>query len=242
MQVAIDASLHQEMTDRWGIPWTDVYGLTETGGLIGMPVEDAEAMTGSGSRWANRTPTSSIGSSTKPARTSPTGDPGELRVRVPDIMSGYLNRPEATAAAIDPEGWFSTGDLMRRDDAGWFYFVGRKKDIIRRAGENIAAGEVEEVLRGHPRVIDAAVVPVSDPLRGEEALAHIYAESADSPEQFAAEIAEICEQKLAPYKVPRYLRFQTDDFPRTASMRVAKPELAKLGLPDDALDRERAAG
>lgn len=241
VQVAIDASLHQEMTDRWGIPWTDVYGLTETGGLIGMPVEDAAEMTGSGSLGK---PYADVEHRLvdEAGEDVPTGDPGELRVRVPDIMSGYLNRPEATAAAIDPEGWFSTGDLMRKDEAGWFYFVGRKKDIIRRAGENIAAGEVEEVLRGHPRIIDAAVVPVSDPLRGEEALAHIYAESAESPDQFAVEIAELCEQKLAPYKVPRYLRFRTDDFPRTASMRVAKPELAKLGLPDDALDRERAAG
>jgi acyl-CoA synthetase (AMP-forming)/AMP-acid ligase II len=202
-----------------------------------LPVEEAEAMTGSG---AIGKPYADVEHRLvdDEGEEVAIGEPGELKVRVRDIMSGYLNRPDATAAAIDPEGWFSTGDLMRRDDAGWFYFVGRKKDIIRRAGENIAAGEVEEVLRGHPRVIDVAVVPVADPLRGEEAFAHIYAESDESWEAMAQEIAELCEQKLAPYKVPRYMRVQTDDLPRTASMRVAKPQLAKLGITDDALDRE----
>jgi carnitine-CoA ligase len=237
VQVAVDATLHREMTDRWGIPWMDAYGLTETGGLIGMPPEDAERMTGSGAMGRPRTGVQArlIGEDGGEVQD---GEPGELLVKAPDIMTGYLNRPEATAEAIDVDGWFHTGDYVRRDSEGWMYFVGRKKDIVRRAGENIAAAEVEEVLRTHPLVIDAAVVPVADRLRGEEVLAYIYTASDDPPELLAGSLAELCTTKLARHKVPRYLVFTTDDLPRTPSMRVAKSQLRRAEPPAGAWDRE----
>jgi carnitine-CoA ligase len=230
VQVAIDADRHQEMTDRRGVPWVDSYGLTETGGLVGIPLEDAVAMTGRGSMGKPRTDVE--------ARI--VEETGELLVRAPFMMVGYLNRPEATAEAIDADGWFHTGDLVRADADGWLYFMGRRKDIIRRAGENISAGEVEEVLRGHPAVIDAAAVPVDDPLRGEEVLAHVYV--GEAPDEALAEsVIAHCEDKLARHKVPRYLLFRTDDFPRTPSMRVAKKQLPRQQVPDGAWDREAAA-
>lgn len=240
VQVAIDAELHQQMTDRWGVPWSDTYGLTETGGLIATPLADAVRVTGSGLMGTART-------DVQTRLLDDEGDevgvdtPGELYVLAPFIMSGYLNRPEATAEAVDPDGWFRTGDLMRVDADGWFTFLGRKKDIVRRAGENIAAGEVEEILRAHPAVIDAAVVPVADRLRGEEVLAHVYV----TPERVGDdalldELIEHAESKLARYKVPRYLSMRAVDFPRTPSMRVAKQQLPRGEVPADAWDREAA--
>jgi crotonobetaine/carnitine-CoA ligase len=225
------------MTDRWGIPWMDAYGLTETGGLISMPPEHAEAMTGSGAMGIPRDGIEvrlidDYGN--EPA----TDKPGELLVKAPDIMTGYLNRPEATAEAIDADGWFHTGDYVRRDADGWMYFVGRKKDIVRRAGENIAASEVEEVLRSHPEVIDAAVVPVQDTLRGEEVLAHVYTASASASDELAATLTAFGEEKLARHKVPRYLLFTSEDFPRTPSMRVSKNKLPRGQVPAGVWDRE----
>ncbi len=237
VQVAVDAGLHREMTDRWGIPWMDAYGLTETGGLISMPPAHAEAMTGSGSMGLPREGIE-VRLVKDSGQEAADDEPGELLVKAPDIMSGYLNRPDATAEAIDPRGWFHTGDYVRRDAEGWMYFVGRKKDIVRRAGENIAAGEVEEVLRSHPAVIDAAVVPVEDRLRGEEVLAHIYTASAEAPAALAEALREFCAAKLARHKVPRYLMFRAEDFPRTPSMRVVKKELARGSVPAGALDGE----
>jgi crotonobetaine/carnitine-CoA ligase len=244
IQVAIDAALHREMTDRWGMPWTDTYGLTETGGLIATPLADAERMTGSGIMGKARTDVetrllaedgSEVGA----------GVPGELFVRAPFIMSGYLNRPEATAEAVDPDGWFRTGDLMQVDDDGWFTFLGRKKDIVRRAGENISAGEVEEVLRSHAAVIDAAVVPVADALRGEEVLAHVYvtpeAAAGDDLDALRTALVEHAAERLAKHKVPRYLLLRAEDFPRTPSMRVAKQQLPRGEVPADAWDREAAS-
>jgi crotonobetaine/carnitine-CoA ligase len=237
VQVAVDAGLHREMTDRWGIPWMDAYGLTETGGLISVPPEHAEELTGSGSMGRPREgiEVRLLGDDGEEAGLDA---PGELLVKAPDIMSGYLNRPEATAEAIDAEGWFHTGDYVRRDADGWMYFVGRKKDIVRRAGENIAASEVEEVLRSHPDVIDAAVVPVEDRLRGEEVLAHVYTSGERPESELASALTEYSEAKLAKHKVPRYLLFTTEDFPRTPSMRVSKNKLPRGQVPAGARDRE----
>ncbi|MCE8422059.1 fatty acid--CoA ligase family protein, partial [Rhodovulum sulfidophilum] len=100
------------------------------------------------------------------------GQIGELQIRGPGIMLGYYNNPEATAEVLK-DGWFSSGDLFRQDEDGFFYIVGRKKDMIRRSAENIAAREVETVLAAAPGVAEVAVVGVPDPLRGEEVKACI---------------------------------------------------------------------
>jgi crotonobetaine/carnitine-CoA ligase len=160
-------------------------------------------------------------------RDVPVGQTGELLVRGPGLFVGYLNRPDATAEAMRG-GWFHSGDLVRTDERGFYYFLGRKKDIIRRSGENIAATEVEDVLRTHPKVMDVAVIPVPDPIRGEEVKAYILPTEGNSvatlpPEEIIAH----CKEKLAPFKVPRYLQYRTTDFPRTPSMRVQKEELKK---------------
>jgi crotonobetaine/carnitine-CoA ligase len=145
-------------------------------------------------------------------------------------MDRYEADPDATAAAFR-DGWFHTGDLARMDDAGRVYLVGRLKDMIRRAGENVSAREVEDVLLTHPAVRLAAVVAVPDELRGEELKAYVAA--AHRPE-LAAELAEHCGQRLARFKVPRYWEV-CDDLPVTASHRVAKARL--VAVPGRTWDR-----
>ena len=235
IQVAIDPNIHQVMTDRWNIPWTDTYGLTETGGLISVPTGDAVAKTGSGTLGKPRPDVEAklVDDEGNPVAV---GEIGELLTRSAGMMSGYLNRPDATAEAIDEDGWFHTGDRMRTDEDGWYFFVGRKKDIIRRAGENISAAEVEETVRTHPAVIDAGAVPVKDPLRDEEVLVHAYVDAIT--DGLAAEILAHCATKLAKHKVPRYLVLWDEDLPRTPSMRVAKQALPRGDVPPGAFDRE----
>lgn len=239
VQVGVPAHLQAELVERWGVPWLDAYGLTETGLLVAMPPEHAKSMVGSGSMGL---PCAGVDVRLvdEAGEDVPDGEPGELIARAPGAMRGYLNRPEATAEAM-VDGWFHTGDLVRRDSRGFLYFVGRAKDIVRRAGENISCVEVEEVLRASDGVLDAAVLPAPDELRGEEVLAVVQRRpGAETPDP--AEIIRSCRGKLASHKLPRYIVFSAEDLPRTASMRVAKPALREaldtLGAP---WDREESA-
>jgi crotonobetaine/carnitine-CoA ligase len=161
---------------------------------------------------------------------------GELLLRAPGLMSGYLNRPEETDI-IMRGGWLHTGDLAVYDDSGYLYFKGRAKDIVRRGGENVAASEVEQVLRGHPAVLEAAVVPTTDDLRGEEV--HAVVVLVEGGTASAAELVEFCAERLAKYKVPRYVSLRDHDFPRTPSMRVKKDEIRST-VPT--WDREKELG
>jgi crotonobetaine/carnitine-CoA ligase len=147
---------------------------------------------------------------------------GEVLAKGPGMMRGYLNQPQATRETL-VDGWLRTGDLARVDERGFLYFVGRTKDIIRRSGENVAATEVENVLKLHPKIMDAAVIAVPDEIRGEEIKAYVILVKGESPDTVPPEeISSFCSAKLAAYKVPRYLEYRTEDFPRTASMRVQK--------------------
>jgi crotonobetaine/carnitine-CoA ligase len=169
----------------------------------------------------------------------PLGTAGEALIKGPDIYVGYLGRPEVTAEA-NKNGWYHSGDLVRRDERGLLYFVGRKKEIIRRSGENISSAEVEAVLRGHPQIVEAAVIPVPDTLRGEEVKAYIQLKPGVTmtPE----EIVDYCKSKLAAFKVPRYIEFHLEDFERTPSMRVQKQPLrARPDQTTGAWDRDSGA-
>jgi carnitine-CoA ligase len=224
LHIGIPAQLHAEFVERWGFPWVEGYGLTESGLVVAMPLELAAAMTGSGSIGLP-CPGVSIRLVDEAGREVGVDRPGEVLIKAPGMMRGYLNRPEATAEALS-DGWLHTGDLARRDGSGYLYFLGRKKDIVRRAGENVAAAEVENVLRSHPSVLEAAVVAVPDELRGEEVKAYVALVEETSPSVVTpAGLVEFCRDRLAKHKVPRYIEYRTEPFPRTPSMRVKKSAL-----------------
>ncbi len=224
VHVGIPAVVHQDLVDRWGFPWLEGYGMTETGLVIAMPPERGDAMTGSGSIGLP-CPDVQIRVVDDADADVQAGQPGQLILKAPGLMAGYLGRPELTSQLFQG-GWLHTGDMVRVDEEGFVYFIGRKKDIVRRSGENISATEVEAVLRKHPSVVDAAIVAVPDGLRGEEAKAYVVLADGESQESVPpAELAQLCESELARFKVPRYWAYVAGDLPRTPSMRVRKEEL-----------------
>ena len=151
----------------------------------------------------------------------PDGEVGELVFRNPMTMKGYFGEPELTAQALRG-GWLYTGDYARRDEDGFYTFVDRKKDIVRRRGENVSSLEVELTLGDHPAVEEAAVVGVPAELTDEEVLAFVVLKpgGAATPEELAA----WCEERLADYKVPRYLHI-VETLPKTATQKVEKARL-----------------
>ena len=163
---------------------------------------------------------------------------GELLVKTPIIMQGYFRDPEQTREAFQ-DGWFKTGDLVKRDSDGYFFFVSRKKDIIRRRGENIAGAELDRVIGSHPAVHEAAAVPVPAELGEDEILVAVVLKPGASAT--AQDIAQWCREHLAPQKVPRYVLF-ADELPHTPTHKIAKAVLKKdPTLKDRATDLERAA-
>jgi long-chain acyl-CoA synthetase len=150
------------------------------------------------------------------------GEVGEIEIRGHNVMKGYWGNPEATAATIR-EGWFSTGDLARIDDDGYFFIVDRKKDLIIRGGYNVYPREVEEVLYEHPAVAEAAVVGIPDGLLGEEigAAVGLKAGANASPEELIAFVKE----RLAAYKYPRQI-WIVDALPKTATGKILRREVA----------------
>ncbi len=161
----------------------------------------------------------------------PVGEVGELTVKTPIVMQGYFRDPEQTRAAFR-DGWFLTGDLVRRDADGFFFFVSRKKDIIRRRGENIAGAELDRVIGAHPAVFEVAAIPVAAELGEDEIMAVVVPHPGHRPT--AEEIAQWCRERLAPMKVPRYVLF-VDALPHTPTHKVAK-----MALRQDPTLKERA--
>jgi carnitine-CoA ligase len=164
-------------------------------------------------------------------RDVPNGQAGEIAVRTPITMQGYYHDPEATAAAFR-DGWFLTGDLAHCDSDGYYYFVARKKDIIRRRGENVSGAEVDRVVASHPKILEAATIGVPCDLGDEEILVAVVPRQGQM--LAADEIAQWCAQHLAPCKRPRYLT-QVESLPHTPTHRVAK-----FKLKQDPTLRERA--
>ena len=166
------------------------------------------------------------------------GQPGEISIRNPAVMSGYWRNAEQSALSLR-DGWLFTGDLGWLDDDGFLYFVDRKKDIIRRRGENISSQEVEDVIKAHPDVLDCAAIAVPSELGEDEV--KVYITPRDGSQVDPADVVYWCADRLAYFKVPRYLEVR-DQLPRTPSMRVRKDLLRqeKDDLLEDCFDREAA--
>ena len=165
------------------------------------------------------------------------GQQGELQTRSAMVMKGYFNMPEATADAIDADGWLHTGDLATVDEDGYYKITGRLKDMIIRGGENIYPREIEEFLYTHPQIDDVQVIGVPDERFGEEVMAWVRLKpDADATEE---SIRDFCRGKIAHYKVPRYVKF-TDEFPMTVTGKIQKFRMREMAVEELAL--QTAAG
>ena len=188
-------------------------GMTETGPTVFL-MDEANAM-------------SKIGSVGKPQLLAsvrlvgadgndvPPGETGELWFSGLGITPGYYNRPEATAEAYSADGWLQSGDLGRQDEDGYYYIVGRLKDMYISGGENVYAAEVEGHLAEHPGVLEAAVIGIPDKIWGEVGCAYLLQQPGHAPVA-DEELVSFCKQRMAAYKVPRHF-IRVDDFARTAA-------------------------
>ena len=230
---ALPAEVMRRFEERFGVPILEGYGLSETSpiatfnrvdrprrpGSIGLPVWGVEVriVADDGSEADH-------------------GEPGEIVIRGHNVMKGYFRRPDATAEAIDRDGWFRTGDIGTRDADGYLYVVDRKKDMIIRGGFNVYPRELEEVLLTHPEVSLAAVVGVPHPSHGEEVKAFVV--RAPGAELTEAGLIAWCKQTMAAYKYPRLVEFR-DSLPMTATGKILKRELARQEQAEPAPARSR---
>ncbi|MDF0523380.1 class I adenylate-forming enzyme family protein [Bradyrhizobium yuanmingense] len=219
----------RKLRKRFRVRTQDAYGMTEIGFGTQMPNE-LDEVTDLGSVGI-RAPFRNLRLMNSDGTPTPVGEVGELWVSGRGILKGYWNRPEATASSFEGE-WFKTGDLLRRDKLGFHWFVGRTKDIIRRSGENIAAREVEAVIREIPEVADVAAVPVLDAKRGEEVKIYVELKKGLTSSDLSVErIIEHARASLAVFKLPRYIAF-IPVLPRTSSSnKVLKRELIDVNEP-----------
>lgn len=208
-----------EFERRFCVPLLNSYGSTES---IGWAVTDPPQ---GERRWPSVGRAGlgyEVGIFDCTGRELPPGQVGEFRIKgTPgrSLMLGYHDDPDATAAAISSDGWLRTHDEGYADADGWFYFVDRSVNVIKRAGENISTTEVECTLTSHPLIAEAAVVGVPDAVRDKAVKAFVRTQP--GAQLSAAEVIEHCRGLLAAYKVPEYVEF-VDGFPRTSSMKIEK--------------------
>lgn len=156
----------------------------------------------------------------------PPGEVGEIQIkgeRGRSVMLEYYNNPEATENTFSADGWLKTGDQGYQDDNGWFYFVDRKVNMVKRSGENISTTELEEILEQHPAIAEAAVIGVPDPIRDQAIKA--FVRFAPSESMTLAEVEQYCKDHMASFKVPTFYEV-VEDFPRTCSMKIEKKLLS----------------
>ena len=200
------------------------YGLTETSpvthinpyggntkpGTIGLPVPNTEAKL--------------VDVDDYDREITAFGEPGEICVKGPQIMKGYINRPEETAASLR-DGWFLTGDIAVVDEEGYFSIVDRKKDMIISGGFNIYPRDVDEVLFAHPKIVEACVIGVPDSYSGERIKAYVVMKDGETATE--AEIIDYCKENLVKYKVPKYVEF-VDELPKSAVGKILRKELRAM--------------
>jgi len=194
-----------------------VYGLSETGYLTGL--QDEEHIEGRLMSCGRPGPGVEVQVTDESGREVPAGQRGELVARGANVMRGYWNDPEDTAAAFR-NGFFRTGDIGYHDAAGYFYILDRLKDLIVTGGENVYSGEVEAVILDHPAVREVAVFGIPDPQWGELVAACVVLKSGMNISVEALIVH--CRERLANYKVPRHLEFSETDLPKNGSGKVLK--------------------
>ena len=214
--------LHKAFEKRFNVVAREAYGMTEIGSCMRVPISDSH-MTGSGS-VGKPVPYRKVKIVNEEGKEVVQGEIGELLVKGPGLFKGYYDKPKETDDAFSKE-WFHTGDLFYQDAKGYYYIVGRKKDTVRRLSENISAKEVEDVIKSHPRVFDAAVIPVPDEIVGEEVKAYVIPRNKENEKSIdPKELIAFCSERIAKFKVPRFIEYR-EAFPRTPTERVEKHRL-----------------
>ncbi|MFH0824315.1 MAG: long-chain fatty acid--CoA ligase [Pseudomonadota bacterium] len=207
-----------------GILISEAYGLTETSpcthaipfggkvkpGCIGLPVPNTEAKL--------------VDVDDPDREVTEFGKPGELCVKGPQVMKGYHNRPDETAAAVK-DGWLHTGDIATVDEEGYFTIVDRKKDMIISGGFNIYPREVDEVLFSHPAVLEACALGVPDGHSGERVKAFVVLKQGQTATE--KEIIDYCKERMAAYKAPKYVEF-VPDLPKSAVGKILRKDLREV--------------
>ena len=227
----VEPALHREFEERFGVPLIECWGMTE---MCRVLVVDEEPRMIDTRAMGRPRPDLEVRVVDRDGADVAPGEPGEMLIRhsaaTPrkGFFSGYLNKPDATAEAWEG-GWFHTGDTVTQDETGMVFFVDRAKNIIRRAGENIAAAEVENVLFEDDRVVQVACVAAPDEVREEEVMACIVlAEGVARSEATARSLFDHCFEKMAYFKPPGWVLF-VDELPVTGTQKVVKHRIFEAG-------------
>ncbi|TAM92925.1 MAG: long-chain-fatty-acid--CoA ligase [Rhodanobacteraceae bacterium] len=201
-------AVQRAVAERWkkatGIPLIEGYGLTETSPVATANPLSIKDYTGS---IGMPLPSTDIALRDDDGRAVAMGEPGELCVRGPQVMKGYWQRPDETAKVLDADGWLRTGDIARMDDAGMFYIVDRKKDMILVSGFNVYPNEIEDVVARHPGVLEVAAIGVPDEHSGE--VVKLFVVKKD-PSLTEAALKQYCHDELTGYKRPKYIEFRKE--------------------------------
>ncbi len=224
--------IYEAFEERFQVKISEVYGSTELGTALYNPASSFRK-----GSCGFPVPIYEVEIHDEHGNPCPPGIVGEIvaRPKKSNIMfSGYYGMPEATVESWR-DLWFHTGDIGRKDEDGYFYFIDRKKDVVRRRGENISSYEVERVINDHPKVLESAVIGVPSELSEEEVVAVIVVKEGQTltPE----ELLDFCQARMAHFAVPRYIRF-VYELPKNTSQRVEKYKLRKEGITEDTWDRE----
>ena len=220
-----------EFEARFGCRLVELYGSTEAGVMIYTPLDEPRRP-GSCGRPIGPF---EVALQDEDGFTLGPGATGELVIRAQEpglLMAGYYGMPEASLEAFR-NLWFHTGDLLRQDADGYLYFVGRRKDMVRRRGENISAAEVEQVIESHPAVLSCAVYGVPSELTEEDVMACVVLSPGERPD--APALVAWCATRMARFMVPRYLRFAAS-LPKTPTDKVEKFRLQQMGVTADTYD------
>ncbi len=213
-------SVYDGFAERFGVRLCEGYGLTETAPVTNWtrPHEERRGVVGRALAGVEERLVDPGTGATLPA-----GSDGEVRIRGDNVMVGYYKDDAATAAAFDDEGFFRTGDMGRFSEDGFLSITGRIKEMLIIGGENVFPREIEDVLRRHPAVLDAAVIGQQDPMRGEVPLA--FVELVDDASPTPAELRKWCNGPLTPFKVPKTVRI-VDALPRNPTGKIMRRALS----------------
>lgn len=222
----LSPTLAEEVEQRMGCPVLSTYGSQDTGSISGTSIEDSPG------KRRSTVGRPLIGNEIKlvddSGREVPSGEVGQLYFRGPQSSSGYYRDPEKTfSEAVDAGGWATPGDLAKFDENGYIVIAGRKKDIIIRGGQNIYPGEIESLLIAHPKVSNAAVVAMPDPIMGEKACAFIIPAAGGEMFTFEEMFNYLKGEKLAMYKLPERLE-SVDAFPLAGDSKINKVALRQM--------------